>query len=148
MNFNIDLKNLNNITMDDIKAKLQAVDKKVWIKIGISAGAVIFFLIIFYGVLNPIVNKKKAQLDDMNKKKEESQKFIKEIKASKAKIKKIKPRYEEYSTLFHTKAEVEGLYQTLSEFAGMNDLVISKIVKKEIKEVSKENALAKAVGED
>ena len=87
MNFNIDLKNLNNITMDDIKAKLQAVDKKVWIKIGISAGAVIFFLIIFYGVLNPIVNKKKAQLDDMNKKKEESQKFIKEIKASKAKIK-------------------------------------------------------------
>ena len=70
MNFNIDLKNLNNITMDDIKAKLQAVDKKVWIKIGISAGAVIFFLIIFYGVLNPIVNKKKAQLDDMNKKKE------------------------------------------------------------------------------
>jgi hypothetical protein len=36
----------------------------------------------------------------------------------------------------------------LSEFAGMNDLVISKIVKKEIKEVSKENALAKAVGED
>ena len=34
------------------------------------------------------------------------------------KIKKIKPRYEQYSTLFHTRAEVEGLYQTLSEFAG------------------------------
>ena len=92
MNFNIDLKSLNNISMDDIKAKLQNVDKKVWIKIGISAGAVALFLIIFYGVLNPIVNKKKAQLDDMNKKKEETQKFIKNIKASKAKITKIKPR--------------------------------------------------------
>ena len=35
MNFNIDLKNLDlkNITMDDIKAKLQNVEKKTWIKI-------------------------------------------------------------------------------------------------------------------
>ena len=50
MNFNIDLKNidLKNISLEDIKAKLQKVDKKVWIKIGISFGAVIFFLIIFY----------------------------------------------------------------------------------------------------
>ena len=79
MNFNIDLKNidLKNISLEDIKAKLQKVDKKVWIKIGISFGAVIFFLIIFYGVLNPIVNKKKAQLNDMNKKQEQTQNYIK-----------------------------------------------------------------------
>ena len=148
MNFNIDLKNidLKNITMDDIKAKLQKVEKKTWIKIGTSVGAVVFFLIIFYGVLNPIVNKKKAQLDDMNKKKEETQKFISSIKSKKSKIKKIKPRYEQYSTLFHTKAEVEGLYQTLSIFAGQNDLVISKIEKKQIKKVLKAEALAKADG--
>ena len=74
MNFNIDLKSidLKNISLDDIKAKLQKVEKKTWIKIGTVAGAVVFFLIIFYGVLNPIVNKKKAQLDDMNKKIEET----------------------------------------------------------------------------
>ena len=49
MNFNIDLKNidLKNITMDDIKAKLQKVEKKTWIKIGVSFGAVILFLIIY-----------------------------------------------------------------------------------------------------
>ena len=120
--------------------------KKTWIKIGTSVGAVVFFLIIFYGVLNPIVNKKKAQLDDMNKKKEETQKFISSIKSKKNKIKKIKPRYEQYSTLFHTKAEVEGLYQTLSEFAAANNLVISKIEKKKIKGVSKQAAIAKATG--
>ena len=148
MNFKIDLKNidLKNIKLEDIQAKLKNVEKKTWIKIGTSVGAVVFFLIIFYGVLNPIVNKKKAQLDDMNKKKEETQKFISSIKSKKNKIKKIKPRYEQYSTLFHTKAEVEGLYQTLSEFAAANNLVISKIEKKKIQGVSKQAAIAKATG--
>tara|TARA_B100000963_G_scaffold136193_1_gene118519 strand:- start:1387 stop:2085 length:699 start_codon:yes stop_codon:yes gene_type:complete len=148
MNFNIDLKNidLKNIKIEDIQAKLKNVEKKTWIKIGTSVGAVVFFLIIFYGVLNPIVNKKKAQLNDMNKKKEETQKFVSSIKSKKNKIKKIKPRYEQYSTLFHTKAEVEGLYQTLSEFAAANNLVISKIEKKKIKGVSKQAAIAKATG--
>ena len=139
MNFNIDLKNidLKNITMDDIKAKLQKVEKKTWIKIGVSFGAVILFLIIYYGILNPIVNKKKAQLIDMNKKEKETKEFVKNINTAKAKIKKLKPRYDQYSTLFHSRAEVEGLYQTLSEFAGSNNLVISKIEKGKIREVSK-----------
>tara|TARA_B100000579_G_scaffold334448_1_gene285014 strand:+ start:945 stop:1643 length:699 start_codon:yes stop_codon:yes gene_type:complete len=148
MNFNIDFKNidLKNISLEDIQAKLKKVEKKTWIKVGVSFGAVIFFLIIFYGVLNPIVNKKKAQLNDMNSKKEETEKFINDIKIANKKIKKMRPEYEQYSTLFHTRAEVEGLYQTLSEFAAMNNLVISKIEKKNIKEVSKADAIAKATG--
>ena len=148
MNFNIDLKNidLKNITLEDIQAKLQKVEKKTWIKLGSSLGAIVVFLIIFYGVLNPIVNKKKAQLMDMNKKIEETEQFNNQIKVAKVKIKKIKPKYEQYSTLFHTRAEVEGLYQTLSEFAGNNNLIISKIEKKQIKEVTKADAIAKATG--
>tara|TARA_B100000989_G_scaffold18013_2_gene11880 strand:- start:154 stop:855 length:702 start_codon:yes stop_codon:yes gene_type:complete len=148
MNFKIDLKSLDlkNLTMDDIKAKLQTVEKKTWIKIGIASGAVILFLIIYYGVISPIVDKKKAQLVDMSKKQEETVQFTKKINLSKKKIEKLRPQFEQYSTLFHTRAEVEGLYQTLSEFAGMNDLIISKIEKKKIKEVSKKDALAKASG--
>ena len=144
MNFKIDLKNidLKNITMEDIQAKLKNVDKKTWIKIGVSVGAVVFFLVIFYGVLNPIVNKKKGQLNDMIKKKEETAKFISDIKSKNNKIKKKRPQYEKYSTLFHTKAEVEGLYQTLSEFAAMNNLIISKIEKKKIAEITKADAMA------
>ena len=148
MNFNIDLKNidLKNISLEDIQTKLKKVEKKTWIKIGIAFGAVVFFLIIYYGILNPIVNKKKAQIDDMNLKKEETQKFIATIQSAKSKIKKMRPEYEQYSTLFHSRAEVEGLYQTLSEFAAMNNLVISKIEKLKIKEVSKSQAIAKATG--
>ena len=148
MNFKIDLKNidLKNISLEDIKSKLKRVEKKTWIKVGISVGAVIIFLIIFYGVLNPIVNNKKAQLDNMNKKKAETQKILQDIKIKKKKIKKMKPEYDQYSTLFHSRAEVEGLYQTLSEYAAMNNLVIAKIEKKEIKEVTKAAALAQATG--
>ena len=99
------------------------MDKKTLIKIGISAGSIIVFLIIYYAILNPIVNKKKAQLTTMLEKQEETAKFISEIKSKKRKIKKLTPQYEKYSTLFHSKAEVEGLYQTLSEFADQNNLI-------------------------
>ena len=145
----MDLKNidLKNIKIEDLKEKiLQLADKKTLIKIGISAGAIIIFLIIYYAILNPIVEKKKAQINDMNKKKQETAKFVQEIKVTEKKIKDLKPKYEEYSTLFHTKAEVEGLYETLSYYAGLNDLVISKIEKTAPKAVTKAEALEKASG--
>ena len=123
---NIDLK---NIKLDELISKVKTIEKKVLIKIGIGVGSVIFFLIIYYAVLNPIVEKKKIQVEDMNVKKTEITKFTNEIISIKKKIKKVKPEYENYSTLFHSKAEVEGLYQTLSEYASLNGLVISKISK-------------------
>ena len=133
--------------MSDIKDQITKVaDKKTLTKIGIIFGAIVLFLIIYYAILNPMVKSRKAKLDDMNLKKQEIVKFTNDINAMKAKIKKLKPEYDKYSSLFHTKAEVEGLYQTLSDYAGQNDLVISKIEKKKIKEVLKAQALAKADG--
>ncbi len=133
--------------MSDIKDQItKLADKKTLTKIGIIFGAIVLFLIIYYAILNPMVKSRKAKLDDMNLKKQEIVKFTNDINAMKAKIKKLKPEYDKYSSLFHTKAEVEGLYQTLSDYAGQNDLVISKIEKKKIKEVLKAQALAKADG--
>ena len=144
LDMNIDLKNLN---MSDLKDKiLKLADKKTLIKIGIISGAIIFFLIIYYAILSPMVETRKVKLDDMNLKKEETIQFTNDVSSMKKKIKKLKPEYEKYSSLFHSKAEVEGLYQTLSIFAGQNDLVISKIEKKQIKKVLKAEALAKADG--
>ena len=140
----MDLNELKNLNMDDLKTKVLAfADKKTLIKGGITFGAIIFFLIIYYSILNPIVNTKKGKLSDMTLKQEEITQFNKEIKANNKKIKKLRPQYEKYSTLFHTRAEVEGLYQTLSHFAGANGLVISKIEKKKPEEVSKSAALGK-----
>ena len=141
LKMNIDLKNIN---MEDIKAKvLQLADKKTLIKIGISVGSIIVFLIIYYAILNPMVNKRKLKLDDMNKKKEEIAKYESNIKKTNKTIKKLTPEYKQYSTLFHTKAEVEGLYQTLSYYAGLNGLVISSIKKEVPAAVSKASAPAK-----
>ena len=124
----MDLNELKNLNMQDLKAKVLAfADKKTLIKIGISLGSIIVFLIIYYAILNPIVKDKKAKISDMKTKQEEITKFNQDIQKTKKKIKKLKPQYENYSTLFHSRAEVEGLYQNLSEFASVNGLVISKI---------------------
>jgi len=138
----MDLNELKNLNMDDLKAKVLAfADRKTLIKIGISLGSIIVFLIIYYAILNPIVKEKKAQITDMNNKQEEIVKFDNDILSVKRKIKKIKPKYENYSTLFHSKAEVEGLYQNLSEFASINGLVITVIEKGKPTEVSKSDVL-------
>ena len=138
-NINIDMKNIN---IESIKAKIQSIDKKILIKFGIGIGSVIVFLIIYYTILSPIVDKKRVQLNDMQKKQTEINEMNKVISSSKVKIKKLTPQYENFSTLFHSKAEVEGLYETLSQFAGMNNLIISKIEKGKPAAVSKVAAMA------
>ena len=122
---------LKNITMSDLKAKFSgAADKKTLIKFGIGFGAIIIFLIIYYAILNPMVKERKAKYEDKLLKENEISQFENEIIQFKSRIKKLKPEFEESSTLFHSKAEVEDLYQSLSRYAGVNGLVISKIEKK------------------
>ena len=138
----MDLNELKNLNMEDLKAKVLAfADKKTLIKIGISLGSIIVFLIIYYAILNPIVKDKKTKIDDMKTKQAEITKFNNDIANIKKKIKKLKPQYDKYSTLFHSRSEVEGLYQNLSEFAAINGLVISKIEKGKPVVVSKSEVL-------
>ena len=130
---------LKNLTMSDLKAKFSgAADKKTLIKFGIGFGAIIIFLIIYYAILNPMVKERKVKYEDKLLKENEISQFENEILQFKARIKKLKPEFEESSTLFHSKAEVEDLYQSLSRHAGVNGLVISKIEKKKPIAVMKE----------
>ena len=86
LDMNIDLKNLN---MSDLKDKiLKLADKKTLIKIGIISGAIIFFLIIYYAILSPMVETRKVKLDDMNLKKEETIQFTNDVSSMKKKITK------------------------------------------------------------
>ena len=128
---------LKNMTMDDLKQKLSGIDKKTLIKFGIGVGAVIIFLIIYYVILSPMVKERRAKFDDKILKENEISKFENDIITLKKNIKKRKPEFEASSTLFHSKAEVEGLYESLSKHAAVNGLVISKIQKKKPKPVLK-----------
>ena len=121
---------LKDIKIEDIKTKISSIDRKILIKFGIGIASIIIFLIIYYLILNPIVKAKKSQLEDMTNKQTEIAQFEQEIISNKAKIKKLTPEFERHSSLFHSKVEVEGLYQSLSEHAGLNGLIISKIEKK------------------
>ena len=121
---------LKNITMDDLKEKLAAFDKKTLIKFGIGFGSIILFLVIYYAILNPMVKDRKATHEDKVLKLQEIQTMENDIITIRQKIKKMEPIVEKNSTLFHSKEEVEGLYQSLSRFAGAFGLVISKIEKK------------------
>ena len=137
----MDLKNMN---MSDLKGKLGAVDKKTVIKFGIGFGAIILFLIIYYVILNPMVKERKAKYADKVLKENEISQFNNDIVIFKKRIKKLKPEFKETSTLFHSKAEVEDLYQSLSKYAAVNGLVISKIEKKKPKPVLKANVAEQA----
>ena len=135
---------LNNIKLEDISAKLKTVDKKTFIKFGIGFGAILIFLIGYYVILNPIVKNKKALYEDKILKQDEIVQFENEIILNKKRIKKLEPEFKKTSTLFHSKAEVEGLYQSLSRYAGVNGLTISKIQKKKPKPVLKDGATEQA----
>tara|TARA_B100001250_G_scaffold91984_1_gene76554 strand:+ start:573 stop:1211 length:639 start_codon:yes stop_codon:yes gene_type:complete len=128
---------LKNIQISDIKEKLQSIDKKTLIKFGIGFGSIILFLIIYYSILNPMVKKREAKYQDKILKEQEVEQFQDDIISMKKTIKKLTPEFNKVSTLFHSKAEVEDLYNSLSRFAGANGLVISKIEKKEPKPVFK-----------
>ena len=121
---------LKSIDINDLKEKVLKLDKKTLIKFGIGFGALILFLIIYLAILKPIVDKKKNIEKDQILKLDETKKFNKEIKLLKKKIKKITPKYKKNSSLFHSKAEVEDLYDSLSIFATNYNLIISKIEKK------------------
>ena len=135
---------LKNITVEDLKEKFAAFDKKTLIKFGIGIGAIILFLIIYFAILRPMVNEKKATLDDQINKEMEIQKFENDIITIKKRIKKMEPIVEKNSTLFHSKAEVEGLYDSLSRFAGAYGLVISKIQKQKPQPILNSGVAAQA----
>ena len=135
---------LKNITVEDLKEKFAAFDKKTLIKFGIGIGAIILFLIIYFAILRPMVNEKKATLDDQINKQMEIQQFENDIITVKNRIKKMEPIVEKNSTLFHSKAEVEGLYDSLSRFAGAYGLIISKIQKQKPEPILKSGVAAQA----
>ena len=128
---------LNNIKIEDLKEKFAAIDRKTLIKFGIGFGSIIIFLIIYYAILNPMVKDRKAKFEDKLLKQQETQQFEESLISIKRKIKKLEPIVEKNSTLFHSKAEVEGLYKSLSRFAGAYGLVISKIEKNKPKPILK-----------
>ena len=138
----MDLANLKNIDVNDLFNKLKSGgfgDKKLLIKFGIGFGAVLIFLMIYYVFVSPKVNAQKEKLKVMNENKEKIIEFNNNIGTLKDAVTNLEPEYEKNSKLFHSKKEVEDLYQNISKFALLNGLSIVNLKKSEPKAVNGSN---------
>ena len=138
----MDLANLKNIDVNDLFNKLKSGgfgDKKLLIKFGIGFVAVLIFLIIYYVFVSPIVTAQEEKLKIMNENKEKIIEFNNNIGTLKDAVTKLEPEYEKNSKLFHSKKEVEDLYQNISKFALLNGLSIVNLKKSEAKAVNGSN---------
>ena len=135
----MDLASLKDLDLNDIFAKLKSgglADKKTLIKFGVGFGAILIFLIGYYAFVSPIVKQQEEQIFIMNENKIKIEEFKNNIGTLKAGVKKLEPDYEKNSKLFHSKKEVEDLYQNISKFASINGLSITNLKKGEPKGVA------------
>ena len=136
----MDLAELKNIDLKEIFSKLKSgglSDKKVIIKFSIGLVAILFFLIGYYAFISPIIEKQNEQINLMNENKIKIEEFNNNILTLKVSIKKLEPEFSRNSKLFHSKKEVEDLYQNISKFALINGLSITSLKKGEAKGVTK-----------
>ena len=134
----MDLANLKNLDLNDIFKKLKSgsfSDKKILIKFGGGFVAILIFLIGYYAFVSPIVQGQVEQINTMNENKNKIEEFKNNITTLKGAVKNLKPEYEKNSKLFHSKKEVEDLYQNISKFALINGLSITNLKKGEPKVV-------------
>jgi Tfp pilus assembly protein PilO len=135
----MDLANLKNIDLNDIIKKLKSggfSDKKILIKFGGGFVAILIFLIGYYAFVSPIVQVQVEQINIMSENKIKIEEFRNNITTLKSAVKNLEPEYEKNSKLFHSKKEVEDLYQNISKFALINGLSITNLKKGEPKAVA------------
>ena len=136
----MDLASLKDLDLNDIFAKLKSgglADKKTLIKFGVGFGAILIFLIGYYAFVSRIVKQQEEQIFIMNENKIKIEEFKNNIGTLKAAVEKLEPDYAKNSKLFHSKKEVEDLYQNISKFALINGLSITNLKKGEPKSVAR-----------
>ncbi len=135
----MELANLKNLDIKDLINKLKSGgfgDKKLLIKFGIGFGAVLVFLIIYYVFISPVISAQEEKLKIMDENKAKIIEFNNNIGTLKDAVTNLEPEYEKNSKLFHSKKEVEDLYQNISKYALLNGLSIVNLKKSEPKAVS------------
>ena len=136
----MDLAALKNLDVKDLIGKIKSgggadllKDKKTLIKFGSVGGAILIFLIIYYVFVSPVISAQEERLDIMNENQSKVDEYLSNINTLEARVKELEPRYKKSSKLFHSKKEVEDLYQNISNYAMTNGLSIINIKKGEPK---------------
>ena len=135
----MELSELKNLDLNDLVAKLKKSeifkDKKTLAKIGIFLGAFLLSIIIYYSLVSPILAQQRQQIAQMEQNILEINDLNMQIEDTLFQSSELKPKYFKNSVLFHSKEEVEDLYQSISNFALANGLSIVNIKKGEPKAI-------------
>ncbi len=135
----MELSELKNLDLNDLVAKLKKSeifkDKKTLAKIGIFLGAFLLSIIIYYSFVSPILKQQRQQIAQMEQNILEINDLNMQIEDTLFQSSELKPKYFKNSVLFHSKEEVEDLYQSISNFALANGLSIVNIKKGEPKAI-------------
>ena len=135
----MDLAELKNIDAKELIQKLKnsdlLKDKKTLATFGIGFFAIILSLIIYHSFISPIIQKQENDITLMQQNQMQMDDLNMQITNLKEEIKIVEPEYKKNSALFHSKKEVEDLYQSISNFALANGLSIVNISKEEPKPV-------------
>ena len=131
----MDLASLKNIDLNDLISKVKSGgfgDKKLLIKFGVGFVAILIFLIGYYAFVSPRVKAQEEQIMIMNENKNKIIEFNTNIVTLRGAVKKLEPEFNKNSKLFHSKKEVEDLYQNISKYALLNGLSIINLKKSEL----------------
>ena len=135
----MDLASLKDLDLNDIFAKLKSgslADKKTLIKFGGGFVTILIFLVGYYVFVSPIVKQQEEQINLMEENRIKIEEFKSNIVTLRKIVKKLEPGFVKNSKLFHSKKEVEDLYQNISKFALINGLSITNLKKGEPKAVA------------
>ena len=131
----MDLASLKNIDLNDLISKVKSGgfgDKKLLIKFGVGFVAILIFLIGYYAFVSPKVKAQEEQIMIMDENKNKIIEFNTNIVTLRGAVKKLEPEFNKNSKLFHSKKEVEDLYQNISKYALLNGLSIINLKKSEL----------------
>ena len=132
----MNLADLKNLDVKDLIEKIKSgsgpslfKDKKALTKFAIGFVAVLIFLIFYYAFVAPKVNVQKEKINIMKDNQNKIAEYTSNIGNLEARVKELQPKYEKSSKLFHSRKELEDLYQVITNFAMTNGLTIINLQK-------------------
>ena len=132
----MNLEDLKNLDVKDLIEKIKSgsgpsllKDKKALTKFAIGFVAVLIFLIFYYAFVAPKVNVQKEKINLMKDNQNKIAEYTSNIGNLEARVKELQPKYEKSSKLFHSRKELEDLYQVITNFAMTNGLTIINLQK-------------------
>jgi len=132
----MDLAALKNLDVKDLLEKIKSgggpsflKDKKALTKFAVGFVAILIFLIFYYSFVSPKVNTQKEKIKIMKENQNKITEYQSNIGNLEARVKELEPKYKKSSKIFHSRKELEDLYQVITNFAITNGLTIINLQK-------------------